>query len=76
LCRARAEAVAASADSKAVDVFPRGQNWEVHKFGGTCMATPERIEDMVEMIGSSLTGDERKFGAFLAIYRHRFIFYR
>jgi len=45
--------------------FPRGKNWDVHKFGGTCMATPERIDDMVQMIfeESRHQASENKFGA-------------
>lgn len=28
---------------------PRGPSWEVHKFGGTCLATPERIRDVAKL---------------------------
>lgn len=32
------------------DVFPVGKHWDVHKFGGTCVATPGRMQDVVDLI--------------------------
>lgn len=39
--------------------FPRGPQWVVHKFGGTCMATAERIRNAAELVMGDL-GDSQK----------------
>lgn len=30
--------------------LPKGDNWSVHKFGGTCVGTSERIKNVAEII--------------------------
>ena len=47
-CAAPASAPASSA--KATDGCPRGPQWQVHKFGGTCMATAQRIRDIAKLV--------------------------
>lgn len=37
-------------DNAVTTVCPRGSQWVVHKFGGTCMATPERIKAAAELM--------------------------
>lgn len=37
-----------AAESKAG--CPRGTHWQVHKFGGTCMATAQRIHDVAKLV--------------------------
>ncbi|EFN56810.1 hypothetical protein CHLNCDRAFT_144341, partial [Chlorella variabilis] len=36
--------VAEPPELEATATFPRGAHWQVHKFGGTCVAAAERIE--------------------------------
>ena len=38
--------------------LPKGDMWSVHKFGGTCVGTSERIENVAEIIVSDTS--ERK----------------
>lgn len=51
----------ASLMAEAEDAFPRGAHWEVHKFGGTCVAAPERILDAARVMttGADGGGDRR-----------------
>lgn len=45
------KAVASQAQATAAgENFKRGAHWQVHKFGGTCMAAAERIRAAVELI--------------------------
>jgi len=37
----------------------RGSEWEVHKFGGTCVATAERIEDIVQFLHTECTAHKK-----------------
>jgi hypothetical protein len=37
-------------DEMAMTKCPRGEAWAVHKFGGTCVATPERILDAARLM--------------------------
>ena len=37
----------------------RGSEWEVHKFGGTCVATAERIEDIVQFLHTECTAQKK-----------------
>lgn len=37
--------------------FPRGAQWEVHKFGGTCVASPDRIRDVATLM---LKGEQQR----------------
>ncbi|XP_073102745.1 bifunctional aspartokinase/homoserine dehydrogenase 1, chloroplastic isoform X2 [Elaeis guineensis] len=30
--------------------FPKGDMWSVHKFGGTCMGTPKRIQNVADIV--------------------------
>ncbi|CAM8912099.1 unnamed protein product [Rhodiola kirilowii] len=30
--------------------FPRGDTWSVHKFGGTCVGTPQRIKNVADIV--------------------------
>ena len=32
--------------------LPRGATWSVHKFGGTCVGTPDRIHNVAKIINS------------------------
>jgi len=43
-------AVAAAKEAAAGGAFSRGAHWEVHKFGGTCMATAARIRDVAALM--------------------------
>ncbi|RMZ56587.1 hypothetical protein APUTEX25_003497, partial [Auxenochlorella protothecoides] len=40
--------------------FPRGKHWQVHKFGGTCLATPERIDAVCRYLTSPEAAGERR----------------
>lgn len=33
-----------------ISVVPKGDMWSVHKFGGTCMGTPKRIQNVADII--------------------------
>eukprot|EP00210_Caulerpa_lentillifera_P002135 g2049.t1 len=37
-------------ETSKVDTCPRGPQWQVHKFGGTCMATAERMRDAAKLV--------------------------
>eukprot|EP00271_Cylindrocystis_brebissonii_P015587 TRINITY_DN38521_c0_g1_i1.p1 TRINITY_DN38521_c0_g1~~TRINITY_DN38521_c0_g1_i1.p1 ORF type:complete len:958 (-),score=178.08 TRINITY_DN38521_c0_g1_i1:163-3036(-) len=42
-----------SSPATSADVsFPQGASWSVHKFGGTCVGTPERIQNVARIIAS------------------------
>ncbi|GMH34042.1 hypothetical protein BSKO_01876 [Bryopsis sp. KO-2023] len=43
-------AVAADAPVETSTECPRGPQWQVHKFGGTCMATPELITEAAKLV--------------------------
>lgn len=47
-----ATAIAEAPTAESVDSFPRGGQWEVHKFGGTCMATPDRIRSAATLVAN------------------------
>jgi hypothetical protein len=32
------------------EVFPRGHDWSVHKFGGTCVSAAERISEAAKVV--------------------------
>ncbi|CAL8471282.1 g10824 [Coccomyxa elongata] len=34
----------------AAETFPRGGQWQVHKFGGTCVAAAERISEVAQLV--------------------------
>ncbi len=36
------------------EVCPRGAHWQVHKFGGTCVASADRIREAAQLICSDL----------------------
>ena len=36
-------------------VLPRGASWNVHKFGGTCVGSPDRIQHVAEIITGDLS---------------------
>lgn len=42
--------VLADAPTQTVEGCPRGGQWQVHKFGGTCMASPSRLKAAAEMV--------------------------
>ena len=44
-----APSIAPNSTSQA-DGCPRGPQWQVHKFGGTCMATADRIRDIAKLV--------------------------
>jgi hypothetical protein len=44
------QSVLAESPSSAVEGFSRGAHWQVHKFGGTCMASPERLKAVAELV--------------------------
>lgn len=37
-------------DERKEQVLPRGASWAVHKFGGTCVGTSERIQNVAKII--------------------------
>ncbi len=37
----------------------RGPQWKVHKFGGTCVATADRIEDIVQFLHTEDTAEKK-----------------
>lgn len=39
-------------DTETITPCPRGGDWQIHKFGGTCMASSERIKKAVELMMS------------------------
>lgn len=45
--------VLADAPSQAVEGCPRGGHWQVHKFGGTCMASPSRLRAAADLVSPS-----------------------
>lgn len=45
--------VLADAPSQAVEGFSRGGHWQVHKFGGTCMASSQRLKAAAELVSPS-----------------------
>ena len=47
--------------------FPRGAQWEVHKFGGTCVASPDRIRDVATLM---LKGDQQRVMVVSAMGSH------
>ncbi len=47
--------------------FPRGAQWEVHKFGGTCVASPDRIRDVAQLM---LKGDSQRVTVVSAMGSH------
>lgn len=47
--------------------FPRGAQWEVHKFGGTCVASPDRIRDVAQLM---LKGDSQRVMVVSAMGSH------
>lgn len=49
-CNVATAAVVAVAAPTTVDGCPRGAHWEVNKFGGTCMATADRIRASAKLI--------------------------
>lgn len=42
--------VLAETPTQTVDGCPRGAHWQVHKFGGTCMASPDRLKAAAELV--------------------------
>lgn len=42
---------------EATGAFPRGAHWQVHKFGGTCVATSDRILESAKAMLAA--GDQR-----------------
>eukprot|EP00878_Enallax_costatus_P032395 GHUV01035600.1.p1 GENE.GHUV01035600.1~~GHUV01035600.1.p1 ORF type:complete len:205 (+),score=47.91 GHUV01035600.1:108-722(+) len=42
--------VLAETPAQTVDGCPRGAHWQVHKFGGTCMASPDRLRAAAELV--------------------------
>ena len=36
------------------DTCPRGSQWQVHKFGGTCVASAERIREAAQLVCSDI----------------------
>ena len=44
-----------TAEESKKSVLPRGASWTVHKFGGTCVGTSERIKDVAEIIVADLS---------------------
>lgn len=45
--------VLADAPSQTLEGFTRGGHWQVHKFGGTCMASPARLKDVADLVSLS-----------------------
>ena len=43
-------AAAVEAPASAVDAFPRGDEWTIHKFGGTCVSAAERIAEAARVV--------------------------
>jgi hypothetical protein len=44
-------AVAISVEQDEVNTYlPKGDMWSVHKFGGTCMGTPKRIQSVADIV--------------------------
>ncbi|XP_024532065.1 bifunctional aspartokinase/homoserine dehydrogenase 1, chloroplastic [Selaginella moellendorffii] len=39
-------------ESKTVHSLPQGESWSVHKFGGTCVGTCERIQNVADIVVS------------------------
>ncbi|KFM28466.1 Bifunctional aspartokinase/homoserine dehydrogenase, chloroplastic [Auxenochlorella protothecoides] len=50
--------------------FPRGKHWQVHKFGGTCLATPERIDAVCRYLTSPEAAGERRLAVLSAMGSH------
>lgn len=50
--------VLAEAPAAATEGAPRGTHWKVHKFGGTCMASAERIRGVAELMINSDPGSK------------------
>ncbi|TVU11194.1 hypothetical protein EJB05_44763 [Eragrostis curvula] len=47
----RPAAVAISVEQDEVNTYlPKGDMWSVHKFGGTCMGTPQRIQSVADIV--------------------------
>eukprot|EP00271_Cylindrocystis_brebissonii_P004896 TRINITY_DN16821_c0_g1_i1.p1 TRINITY_DN16821_c0_g1~~TRINITY_DN16821_c0_g1_i1.p1 ORF type:complete len:958 (-),score=174.47 TRINITY_DN16821_c0_g1_i1:780-3653(-) len=42
----------ATSTTKPDGSLPRGASWSVHKFGGTCVGTPERIQNVARIVAS------------------------
>eukprot|EP00803_Ostreobium_quekettii_P001981 evm.model.scf_1486.1 EVM.evm.TU.scf_1486.1 scf_1486:393-1145(-) len=49
-CASRAALADPAADETSAAQCPRGPSWEVHKFGGTCLANPERIREAMRVV--------------------------
>lgn len=47
--------VLAETPAQTVDGCPRGTHWQVHKFGGTCMASPDRLKAAAELVSRDYT---------------------
>lgn len=47
--------------------FPRGAQWEVHKFGGTCVASPDRIREVATLM---LKGEQQRVMVVSAMGSH------
>ncbi|KQJ89734.1 bifunctional aspartokinase/homoserine dehydrogenase 2, chloroplastic isoform X2 [Brachypodium distachyon] len=46
-----AQAAAISVEQDEVSTYlPKGDMWSVHKFGGTCMGTPQRIQNVADIV--------------------------
>eukprot|EP00889_Picochlorum_renovo_P003952 jgi/Picre1/30982/NNA_006340.t1 len=43
-------AIATPSGENSSAVCPRGSHWQVHKFGGTCVATSDRINEIAEFL--------------------------
>lgn len=48
--------VLADAPSQALEGFTRGGHWQVHKFGGTCMASAARLKAAAQLVSSTCWG--------------------
>ena len=45
-------ALAEAPMAEALDECPRGAHWSIHKFGGTCVATADRIREAAKLIAA------------------------
>lgn len=55
--------VAEPPEATTIETFPRGSHWQVHKFGGTCVAAAERIDNicryLVEGAGAGAASEQQ-----------------